>query len=154
MLAPPCQPSKYFCHEFLSSGTANKEAVNSQMPSPTAEGIVKSQSADSFLCALPWWLHLCGANVCCFWIFISVLILKMEHQQVLIESAQAGLSHPFLSHFPASESNLCPLPFQPVCFPGQAMLISSPHIPVPGCLFLISPRNLSLSEAQTWAFLS
>lgn len=45
MLAPPCQPSKYFCHEFLSSGTANKEAVNSQMPSPMAEGIVKSQSA-------------------------------------------------------------------------------------------------------------
>lgn len=45
MLAPPCHPSKYFCHEFLSSGTANKEAVNSQMPSPMAEGIVKSQSA-------------------------------------------------------------------------------------------------------------
>lgn len=45
MLAPPCQPSEYFCHEFLSSGTANKEAVNSQIPSPVAEGIVKSQSA-------------------------------------------------------------------------------------------------------------
>lgn len=45
MLEPPCQPSKYFCHEFLSSGTANKEAVNSQMPSPVAEGIVKSLSA-------------------------------------------------------------------------------------------------------------
>lgn len=45
MLAPPCQPSKYFCHEFLNSGAANKEAVNSQIPSPTAKGIVKSQRA-------------------------------------------------------------------------------------------------------------
>lgn len=65
---------------------------------------------ESLLSALTWWLHLCRASVCCLWIFISILILQMEHQQVLVESAGAGLSHSFLSHFSASESCLCPLP--------------------------------------------
>lgn len=148
MLAPPCQPSKYFCHEFLSSGTANREAVNSQIPSPVAEGIVKSHSAGVIsVCSDLVTSFMLGQRFCCLWIFISILILQMEHQQVLAESAQAGLSHPFLSHFPASKSSLCPFPSQWCVF--QDRPCSSPHIPFQAACSLTSPQNFSLSETQT-----
>lgn len=117
-------------------------------------GLWNPRVQESFLCALTWWLHLCWANVCCLWIFISILIMQMKHQQIFVESAQAGTKPPILEPFPCLKIKAVSPSFPTCVFQARPCSSHLLTFLFQAACSLASPQNLSLSEAQKWAFLS